>query len=584
MKRIRGKTAEEASNEALEKIIIAIEAEHCFRLEAGAGAGKTYSLLKVIEYIVNNKSNQMMKLGHRVACITYTNVAKDLIRTKTDNNPLIYAETIHAFAWNLISGLQKPIREYVPEISQKWAERISEIGGIQNQIVKYDFGFPKATVDEITLHHDDVIKIFSNLLKRDKFKKLIKSKYPIILIDEYQDTNKELITSIVENIIEDDFNILIGFFGDHWQTIFGSESCGFISAKEGKILEVSKNANFRSDRIIVEMLNRIRPELIQNAKIKDGNGEIKIFHTNDWEGQRRKENHWQEDLPADTASKMLKKVVQELKKNGWDFNSKETKILMLTNNVLANEQGYSNLISAFEDSEEYLKKSNPYIKYLIDTVEEVCDFYINREYGEMFKIIGSNRSGIKRMEEKVRWHTDLRELIELRQTGTIQDVLKLLMRTKKPRISSRVENAEIKYNEYLNIVDPVEKQKNEIFYKKVSTIKAAQYTELIALKQYLKDNTPFSTKHGVKGEEFENVLVVCGRGWNHYNWNQFLEWANSKVPNGKEETYKRNRNLFYVSCSRSKRKLTVLFTQYLSKEAMVTLNHWFDSKNIKSLI
>lgn len=33
-------------------------------------------------------------------------------------------------------------------------------------------------------------------------------------------------------------------------------------------------------------------------------------------------------------------------------------------------------------------------------------------------------------------------------------------------------------------------------------------SELVALSKYLYDKTPFSTKQGVKGAEFENTLFV----------------------------------------------------------------------------
>ena len=107
---------------------------------------------------------------------------------------------------------------------------------------------------------------------------------------------------------------------------------------------------------------------------------------------------------------------------------------------------------------------------------------------------------------------------------------------------------------------------------------------MIALASFIDDKTPFSTKHGVKGAEFENVLVVCGRGWNNYNWSQFLEWANNGVPKGKEDSFERNRNLFYVACSRSKTRLAVLFTQFLTKNALATINNWFGTENVTGLM
>ncbi|WP_345799373.1 3'-5' exonuclease [Paraflavitalea sp. CAU 1676] len=83
--------------------------------------------------------------------------------------------------------------------------------------------------------------------------------------------------------------------------------------------------------------------------------------------------------------------------------------------------------------------------------------------------------------------------------------------------------------------------------------------------QLRNDNTRFSTKHRVKGTQFDNVLIVLCRGWNHYNWKQMLEWAHDGIPADKQDTFERNRNLFYVSCSRPKHRLALLFTQEFSE-------------------
>ena len=54
-----------------------------------------------------------------------------------------------------------------------------------------------------------------------------------------------------------------------------------------------------------------------------------------------------------------------------------------------------------------------------------------------------------------------------------------------------------------------------------------------------------------------------------------LEWANRGIPAGKQDTFERNRNLFYVSCSRPKHGLALLFTQELSATAITQLRAWF---------
>jgi DNA helicase II / ATP-dependent DNA helicase PcrA len=114
-------------------------------------------------------------------------------------------------------------------------------------------------------------------------------------------------------------------------------------------------------------------------------------------------------------------------------------------------------------------------------------------------------------------------------------------------------------------------------------LRAVPYQQVIALSRFVDDHTPFSTKHGVKGAEFENVLVVAGRGWNHYNFNQLLEWLQSPASVPADRTgFERNRNLFYVALSRPKKRLAVLFTQRLSAVALAKLSALFGEGNVHS--
>jgi DNA helicase II / ATP-dependent DNA helicase PcrA len=577
--------AEIASEIALKKLYHAIDNKQNFRFEAGAGAGKTYSLIKGLKYLIEKESATLSKNNQKIACITYTNVAVDEINSRIDNNPLVFAGTIHSFCWSLIQGLQKQMRDFLPTISEKWQSRIDEAGGIHEQTIIYDLGYPKVTSKEIFLHHDDVIKIIANFLEKEKFRVIMFSRFPIILIDEYQDTNMEFANSIVKNILEKDNKFLIGLFGDHWQKIYGSVACGLITASEGKIEEIGKNANFRSDKNIIKVLNRMRPELPQDEVDPNSQGEITIFLTENWIGNRRTENHWQGDLPTKDAHKFLEETKNELIKKGWSFSPELTKILMLTNNVLATEQGYSSLASVFNYTEEYLKKENAYIAFLIDEVEPVCTFFKLKQFGEMFKSLGLGTIKMKKHDDKISWNKDLNKLIDIQKNGTIGDVIDHLQKTKRPRVPLKIEDAEKRFEQFSLMEDGVEKEKEKAFIDKLTRLKNISYSELIALSNYLDDKTPFSTKHGVKGAEFENVLVVCGRGWNNYNWNDFLEWARmDKPPKGKEDAFERNRNLFYVACSRPKKRLALLFTQKLSLTAIQTLELWFGKENISNLV
>lgn len=568
--------AEKASIECWNKVFKAIDEQKHFLVEAGAGAGKTYTLIKALKFLVTKNDTDYIKANKKIACITFTNVAKDEIRSRIDNHPIVLADTIHAFAWEVIQNFQKGLRDRMVELGGRWQERIEEAGGISTQRVKYDLGYPKITDKEIFLHHNDVIKLFSSLLNDDKFKKLFVSKYPIVLIDEYQDTNKTLADALIANFVERESNIILGFFGDHWQRIYGTESCGLIETSEGKIEIIGKQANFRSDKNIVSVLNRMRPELMQFEYDAESEGEIVVFHSNNWVGERRTGAHWNGDLPEIVAHEYLEWTKEVLNDQGWNISSETTKILMLTNNVLASEQGYQNVARAFTDNDDYLKKNNEYMSFLMDTVEIGSEAFQNKKYGEMIQAFKVNTPRIRKHADKKVWFDDMTNLLALRQSGTVGDVLDLLKATKKPKLPKKINELEQRFVQIEGIDENDRDEDEKKFISKIKLVRSISYSEISSLAKYIDDKTLYSTKHGVKGAEFENVIIVLGRGWNQYNWNQFLEWMHSgKIPADKQDTYERNRNLFYVACSRPRKRLCLLFTQQLSDNALASLNNLF---------
>jgi DNA helicase-2/ATP-dependent DNA helicase PcrA len=572
--------AELASAQALAEMFTAIDGGNSFRLEAGAGAGKTYSLIKALNHLVQNRTVEFLNKQRKIACITYTNVAKNEIRERTDNHPVIYADTIHAFSWNFIKSFQAKLRDLMPELGDKWVTRIVEAGGIDSQKVIYDLGFPKIDQETITLHHDDVIKLMSFLLVLPKFQTLLKARFPIIFIDEYQDTNKGLATAIVENLIDNDSGILIGLFGDHWQKIYGKDACGLIDSEQGKIIEIGKSANFRSDKNIVHCLNNMRPELPQHESDVESEGNISIYHSNAWGGDRRGGGHWAGDLPEDVSHDYFELVKVKMTQEGWDFDSKNTKILMLTNNVIASEQGYKELADCFKYSEDYLKKNDPYIKYFVEVIEPVVASFEAREYGELFQVINQKFPQLQCHNDKRLWVENLNRINEIRSNGTIDDMLAFLIETNKPRLSNKIQQLEERYQRLLGEVVEDLEDRDSKFLTKITSLKRVSYRQVIQLAKFIDDKTPFSTKHGVKGAEFDNVLVVLGRGWNQYNWNQMLEFMESGYPDNKKDTFERNRNLFYVACSRAKHNLTSLITQKLSDEALDRLKYIFGEAQV----
>ena len=98
--RINYNLAKAEADKVDEQIIAALQNGNSFRVEAGAGSGKTYSLNKVIEWIQENKWAEYRRKKQTVICITYTNAAVDVLAERLSKDSFILPSTIHSFAWN----------------------------------------------------------------------------------------------------------------------------------------------------------------------------------------------------------------------------------------------------------------------------------------------------------------------------------------------------------------------------------------------------------------------------------------------------------------------------------------------------
>ncbi len=199
----------------------------------------------------------------------------------------------------------------------------------------------------------------------------------------------------------------------------------------------------------------------------------------------------------------------------------------------------------------------------------------------MFLALGGRTPAIHTHAEKLKWATDMKNVLAIRKVGTIGDVLDHLSTTARPRLPDLIQH-ELQLSRS-NTRGPKTDDPKTLL--RLPELKNVQYQEVISLARFNDEQTPFSTKHGVKGAEFENVVVVFGRGWNQYNFNDFLEFARNpgNIPSKKIEFFERNRNLFYVTCSRPKKRLALLFTQSLSRNALATLATFFGQNVIQSL-
>lgn len=565
--------ADEAAAESWRKLKAAVDDGKSFVFEAGAGAGKTYSLLQTLDHLIDKRARELLRRKQQIACITFTRVARDMILARTDRNPVIYCETTHAFAWNLMRQFRRQVREAVLELDA-WAERLAEVDEPQTLDVDYELGHRLIEDGKLSLHHDDVFPVLIRLLDNAKFRAVLTSRFPVILVDEYQDTDAALIAAFEKHFFGVEGSPQFGFYGDHWQKIYGD---GVGTIDHPALVRIDKGANFRSVKPVVDGLNRIRPELPQIERDPDAPGMIRVFHTNGWAGKRQTRNHWQGDLPAEEARAAFVQTRAALEEAGWDFSPEHTKVLMLTQRALANELGYGSLPGIFRFNDAFSAKSDPHIAWFVDQLEPASLAFEARRYGAMFEAFGRRAPPVRGAADKQRWSATMSRILEIRAGGTVGDMMAHLLEAGLPELPEDVVRAERRLAEPVPAGEERSRRLDEL-----EALKAVPFTEITELARYHAGTSPFETKHGVKGDQFENVLGVFGRGWNQYNFDDYLRAARN--PNAaKTDAFERARNLFYVVCSRPKKRLCLLFTQKLSEESLATLAHFFGASAIEDI-
>ena len=90
-----------------------LEKPRSFFLYAGAGSGKTRSLVEAIRRVCHEQGRRLWLTGQKIGVITYTNAACDEIKQRLEFDPRVEVSTIHAFAWSLIAGHDGNIRQWL---------------------------------------------------------------------------------------------------------------------------------------------------------------------------------------------------------------------------------------------------------------------------------------------------------------------------------------------------------------------------------------------------------------------------------------------------------------------------------------
>lgn len=115
-------------NNINERILNCIDDQKSFIFDAGAGSGKTYSLVEGLKYLIAKKGESLKYHNNNVICITFTNVAAAEIKQRLGRSSLVIVSTIHDRMWDVI-------QHYQPQLVEMHLDKLkSEIADIENKI------------------------------------------------------------------------------------------------------------------------------------------------------------------------------------------------------------------------------------------------------------------------------------------------------------------------------------------------------------------------------------------------------------------------------------------------------------------
>lgn len=584
-----------AALEALEHV----KQGNSFVLDGGAGSGKTYTLSLLVGAVLS------LSPEYRVACITYTNAAAGEIKKRYQSSRLSVS-TIHDFLWSHISPFQRELRECIVDTIRSGVKTSITLPNPEADIEEVIKQIPKKIEYQNSLRllqgaisHDQVIELSCKMISSyPKLARLIADESPVILVDEYQDTFPEVVDALLNHVAKD-HKCVVGFFGDHMQSIYDRGVGSLLPfVKRDALKQVHIEENRRNSRTVLDFANRLRFDFKQipsndadapnmvGGQLVEGN--VHVVVGNDPNGIR---------------------IIRESRLcANWEGDTQET---WLTRRAVADEAGFSRLLELHSGNDPILKhaygiaKNHPEERRSEDAFEVVVaryprtkllaeaagSFEVARAYP--FKQLFGHRltadyllanPGSDGMAPDwcptLRYARQLYRIVGAYERSDYYLLSKLIPaeinsvadKRKLNKAIERIVDADTSsLGEVLSLAfgggllskgDDQKRFEREHVYVSAQLL-AISFAEYRAFFKYYDDEAQLSTQHHTKGLEYRNEIVSLSNGnWSQYNFIKVLSMTpedlarelQSDEPN---KTIVRSAHLLYVSATRAMENLVL---------------------------
>ena len=589
-----------------------LDAPKSFFLFAGAGSGKTRSLVTALQHVQKTLSERLRVKGQRVGVITFTNAASDEIKRRLRFDPLIDVRTIHSFAWSLIEGLNHDIREWLSvDLAEDIAKlNVDEAKGRKGTKASTDrlrkiesktrrlHNLPNVksftyspTGDNLSRHalnHSEVLQLTAHFLQnKPAMQSILTGRYPILLIDESQDTNKHLIDALFKVQAKFKGKFLLGLLGDMMQRIYNDGKEGLEQGIPSDWATPVKQLNYRCPKRVIALINKIRSSTgLQQQPSPDAiDGVVRLFI-----------------LPSDIANKRvaeqqiaayMSKVTADEK---WN-EPKAIKTLTLEHRMAASRLGFPDAFAPLFDVKSwhtsFLKGMLPASRFFSEQVQSLVHAKQNNDRFAVARIAKAYSPRLT--QEALRAANDTQEhlkqvnvsidaLMDLWKYGADPTLLAVLRRVAEHnlleipdslRLRSSEEKVEALASDEDERIDPQTPQALAI-----QSFLNAPFSQIEPMMEYLAGDADFDTHQGVKGLEFDRVMVVMddaeARGFS-FKYEDLFGGRSAG-----EKTVEATRRLFYVTASRAKESLALVAYSSIPDQVrkFVLQEQWFTDDEV----
>ena len=605
-----------------------LEKARSFFLFAGAGSGKTRSLVSALTKLRSKVGPQLRLHAQRIGVITYTNAACDEIKRRLDYDPLVEVSTIHSFVWSLIKGFDNDIRAWlrvslqadIKEIEdleargragtkasadrlisiQSKTKRLAELSSVR----RFVYSPTGDNRGRDSLNHSEVIKLSSEFLaQKPLMQRILIRQFPILLIDECQDTNKELVDALLDVERSHTTKFCLGLIGDTMQRIYNDGKVRIEDSLPDGWAKPAKVLNHRCPPRIVTLINRVRSDVdthLQKPVDGKADGVVRFFSlSSDFANKSKAE--------AAAAAEMARLTGDA----DWLIPDK-CKTLTLEHSMAAKRMDFLDMfvpLAAVDRLKTSLLDGTlPAARFFTHTIlplvkakqrgDEFAVAKNVRKFSPMLSKLALKGAGdaapqLRKANDAV---TDLMKLWADDAMPTIREVLRNVAATGLFEIPDILAPSAMRNESAFRNSDGSESDNDadrptEVA-EAIDKFLMAPFSQVEPYAKYVAGVAPFDTHQGVKGLQFDRVMVIMDdsdAGGFLFSYDKLFgakEKTKADLTNerdGKETTIDRTRRLFYVTCSRAKGSLALIAYSSDPRKVRDTLVSagWFDDGEVQ---